>query len=218
MTVTFGFSQTDPVGSFNRHVFESWKGEYIRIGPYKVKGTPYLLGRSFPGSITYNDGKSYKDTKILYDIYNQKAGVEINNLMVESPGVVDSFSITLPEANGVPLIFKNSYLFNKPDLKCFLNVLEEGGKLAFLKIYKTKLVPDPFNNLDKELKVFEQYFEYYLFLNKSQVLKKIKLRRKDIMEELSSEKSIELYTATENIDFSKEADVIKLVKRYNSSL
>jgi hypothetical protein len=29
------YSQVDPVGNFNRHVFEKWTGEYIRIEPIK---------------------------------------------------------------------------------------------------------------------------------------------------------------------------------------
>src|SRR5687767_15408519 len=69
-------AQTDAIGNFNKHVIEKWSNDYIRIGQYRVKGTPYLLGESYPGYITYMNGGAVMDVKVLYDIYNQKAGVD----------------------------------------------------------------------------------------------------------------------------------------------
>src|SRR5688572_8918327 len=72
-------SQPDPVADFNKQIVQNWIGEYVRIGQYRVKGSPYLLGESFPGSITYKGGKSVTDKNILYDLYHQKAGVDVNH-------------------------------------------------------------------------------------------------------------------------------------------
>ena len=67
-------SQTDAIGDFNKHVIEKWSEDFIRISQYKVKGSPYLLGESFDGSLTVKSGVVATNQKILYDIYDQKAG------------------------------------------------------------------------------------------------------------------------------------------------
>jgi hypothetical protein len=119
----------DPIGSFNRHIFKSWKGEYIRIGPYRVKGTPYLFEESFPGSLTYKGGRTVSDIKVLYDIYNQKAGVDVKSGMFKAAEPVENFSILLPEQfGGQKLLFKSSSLFAKTAMNCFFNILEDGRK------------------------------------------------------------------------------------------
>ncbi|HEX8358116.1 MAG TPA: hypothetical protein VF610_11915 [Segetibacter sp.] len=213
------FSQIDPVANFNRRLFENWKGEYLRIGPFKVKGSPYLLGTSFPGSIAYKEGNKWSDTKILYDIYNQKAGVEINNLMVEGEGTVESFSLLFPEnLGGQQLIFKNSANYGKPEMNCFFNVLEEGDKVSFLKLYKTKLARDPVNSMDGNAKVFEQFFEYYVYIKNIRALNKVKLGKKDILKAVTDQQFIKNYMATKQVDLSQESDIIDLYRSYNKTL
>jgi hypothetical protein len=216
LKVSLGFCQVDPVGEFNRHVFEAWKGEVIRIGPYSVKGSPYLLGESFPGSISYKAGTTLKETKILYDLYHQKAGVDLKGQIFESEDAIESFSINLSEKlGGKILLFKSSYVFGKPAMSCFFNVLEEGNKVSLLKLYKSKLVADPSNNLDTRAKVFEQYFEYYVYVKGTSSLDNIKLRKKDLARELGDE-FVNEYMSNNNPDLSKEFELIQLVKAFNS--
>ena len=210
------FSQPDPIGQFNKHVAENWKADFIRIGPYRVKGSPYLLGESFSGSITYKGGRTVNDSKILYDIYNQKAGVDVKNEILEMDIPIEIFSLTLPEKfGGKTLMFKSTYLFGKPDLKGFLNVVEDGKKLSLLKIYKTRLFPDPTNIMIKDLKIFEQYFDYYIYNKISQNLSSIKLRKKDISKEIKDEAFLKNYLANNNNDLSNEANVVQLIKAFN---
>lgn len=212
----FAISQVDPVGEFNRHVFESWKGEIIRIGPYSVKGSPYLLGESFPGSISYKAGTTLKDTKILYDLYHQKAGVDLKGQIFESEDPIESFSINLSEKmGGKRLLFKNSYVFGKPSMNCFFSVLEEGKKVTLLKVYKSKLVADPSNNLDTRAKVFEQYYDYYIYDKSNSTLNGIKLKKKDLVKELGDE-FVGEYMSNNNPDLSKEFELIQLIKAFNS--
>ncbi len=209
--------QIDPVGAFNRHIMEAWKGEYVRIGPYRVKGTPYLLGESFPGNITYKGGKTVANAKILYDIYHQKVGIDTSKQMFEADEPVETFYINLPEKFGrQKLLFKNCYVFGKPEMNCFFNVLSDGSKVTFLKAFKTQLFQDPTNNMAKDLRVFNQYFEYYIYSKSTGDINKIKLRKKDILKELGNEKVIVDYMSSNEIDLSKEADVIKLITKYNS--
>jgi hypothetical protein len=212
------FAQPDPVGNFNRHVVEKWGSDYIRIGPYRVKGSPYFLGESFPGSLIYKSGRRVTDAKILYDLYSQKAGIDVENGIYESGEALEEFSIVLLDKfGGQTLLFKNSSLFGDAALKSYLNVLEDGDKVTLLKIFKTKLSPDPRNNLAKDSKVFEQYYEYYLYNKTSQDLNKIKLRQKDIVKELGNDQLVNDYVSKSEIDFSKEADLIKLINKYNNS-
>lgn len=210
-------AQVDPVGSFNRHVFEAWQGEAIRIGPFSVKGSPYLFGEAFDGSISYQGGKVLNQAMILYDVYHQKAGVELQSMIYEAAEPVDSFTITLPQRfGGKKLLFKSNayYAGNK---KGFYNVLEEGDRVSLLKMYQSKLVADPTNNMDTKLKVFEQYAEYYLFKKVDKTLHSVKLRKKDFLQEFGSEKFSTQYLENNTIDFTREEDVAKMVNAYNQS-
>jgi len=211
------FSQTNTVGEFNKFIAQNWAGDYIRIGQYKVKGTPYLLGESFPGTLTYKGGVK-SDTKILYDLYNQKAGADFKNNILESDQVLEEFSISLPaKFGGNTLLFKSTEAYGSASLKNYFNVLEDGSKVSLLKIFKIKLVSDPSNMMDKEVKIFEQYYEYYLYNKTSKELSKIKLKEKDIAKTLGDEDLVKNFITKSDLDVSKEVDVIKLIQGYNNN-
>ena len=211
-------AQIDPVSAYNRYVIENWQNNYLRIGQYRVKGSPYLLGESFHGDITYATGTKINGMKILYDIHAQQAGVETEGKMLNSREEVNEFTLTLTEKYGSgKLVFRNSAAYGQPKLKLFLNVLAEGEKAALLKSYRTKLVSDPRDMYAKDLKVFEQYFEYYLYDIASRKLTKVKLRDKDILDALVAPKAREIISAGA-LNLSLESDVIKLINQYNTSL
>ena len=81
-------AQPDPIGNFNKHVIEKWTHDYIRVSQYRVKGSPYLLGDSFSGDITMKSGVVTVDKKILYDIYDQKVGFDLDKKFVAPDGEV----------------------------------------------------------------------------------------------------------------------------------
>lgn len=211
------FAQVDPVGDFNRHIAEKWSGEYIRISQYQVKGTPYFLGESFPGSITYEGNSTLKDKKLLFDLYSQKAGVEVNHAIFEAELPVLEFTLQLPEKFGSQiLVFKNCSLFGHTTMKGYLNVLVDGNRIALLKRYSVKLSPDPTNTLAKDKKVFEQYYEYYIYNKAKNELNKVKLKEKDIFKEMGNEQLIKEYVDRNDLQYSREEDVKRLVHHYNS--
>lgn len=215
--VSNSFGQTNTVGEFNKYIAQNWVGDYMRIGQYKVKGSPYLLGESFPGSIKYANGKQVDNVKILYDLHNQKAGTEVNNTIFETDVAVDEFTISLPEKFGKQnLLFKNTSKYNGASLKNYFNVLEEGTKFSFLKLFKIKYVSDPSNMLDKDLKVFEQFYEYYVYNKTTKELTKVKLKQKDIAKELGDEDFVKGFAAKWDLDVSKEADMLKLIQGFNN--
>lgn len=214
--LTSSFGQTNTIGEFNKLVAQNWQGDYIRIGQWKVKGTPYLLGESFPGTLTYKGGAK-SDTKILYDLYNQKVGADVKNNILESDQVLEEFIITLPEKfGGNTLLFRNTDLYGTNTLKNYFNILDDGSKFSFLKLFRIKLISDPSNMMDKEQKVFEQYYEYYLYNKTSKDLVKIKLKEKEIAKQLGDDEFVKSAIAKGDLDVSKEADVIKLIQGYNN--
>jgi hypothetical protein len=210
------FAQPNTLGEFNKFIAQNWSGEYLRIGQYKVRGTPFLFGESFQGTIKYQGGAK-SDTKILYDLYNQKAGAEFKNGILQSDKEVEEFSISLPaKYGGNILVFKNSELYGKNSVNGYLNVLDDGTKLSFLKVFRIKLVPDPSNMMDKEMKLFEQYYEYYIYNQSIKELKKIKLREKDIKKEIGDEQFVKEYITQNGLDVSKEIDMITLIQGFNN--
>ena len=210
------FAQSNTVGEFNKYIAQNWAGDYIRIGQYKVKGTPYLLGESFPGTLTFKGGLK-SDTKIYNDLYNQKVGADVKNSILESDQVIEEFSILLPaKFGGNTLRFKNTEAYGNTSLKNYFNVLEDGAKASLLKIFKIKLVSDPSNMMDKEIKVFEQYYEYYLYNKTNKELSKVKLKQKDIAKHLGDEEFVKNFIAEGDLDVSKEVDAIKLILAFNN--
>jgi hypothetical protein len=209
--------QVDPIGAINRSAVENKSGGYLNVGPYKVKGSPYLYGESFVGAIEYSTGKGLLDRKILYNLYDQKAGLEINDLLFEADESIKEFYIKLSdEYGGSKLLFKNSSEFGDKKIKGFFNVLVDGEKAMLLKYFKIRLQPDPVNTLAKDIKVFEQYHEYYLFFKNTQSLKKIKLRKKDLAKEFEDDPYIKTYLSNYPQDLFIETDLINLIKNYNN--
>jgi hypothetical protein len=181
------FAQPDPVGNFNKHVIEKWTHDYIRVSQYRVKGSPFLLGESFSGDITMKTGVVTVDKKILYDIYDQKVGIDLDKKFVAPDGEVSGFFIQLSENfGGEKLNFINAANLSKVNLKGYLNVIADGSKFAFLRQYRIRLVADPAEMYSKDIKLFEQYYDYYIYNRATAELNKIKLKDKDVLEALGN--------------------------------
>jgi hypothetical protein len=102
----------------------------------------------------------------------------------------------LPEAiGGEKLNFINASNLPKVNLKGYLNVLTDGPKFAFLRQYKIRLVADPAEMYSKDIKLFEQYYDYYIYSKSNSTLTKIKLKPKDVLEVLGESAA----TAKENL-------------------
>ena len=182
--------QPDPIGNFNKHVIEKWTHDYIRVSQYRVKGSPFLLGESFNGDITMKTGVVTVDKKILYDIYDQKVGIDLDKKFVAPDGEVSGFFIQLSENfGGEKLSFINAANLPKVNLKGYLNVIADGSKFAFMRQYRIRLVADPAEMYSKDIKLFEQYYDYYIYNRATAELNKIKLKDKDVLEALGNPNS-----------------------------
>lgn len=204
-------AQPDPVGNFNKHVIEQWTEQYLQVSQYRVKGSPFLLGESFDGHINMKSGVVTQNAKILYNIYEQKAGIEVKKELVAPDGEIASFSIDLPDKYGAEhLAFVPASAFGDAKQKGYFNVVVDGAKASFLRMYKTRLVPDPQNLYTKDIRIFEQYTEYYIFNKATKELHKIKLREKDVREALGNAK------LSGNIEFDTVSGVTKAVAEANN--
>ena len=76
-----------------------------------------------------------------------------------------------------------------------------------------KLVPDPANTLAKDYKMFEQYYEYFLYDTSSRNMKKIKLNKKSILSFFENNSVVESEITNSKIDLSTESGVSFLLTR-----
>lgn len=206
---------SDPLAEYNKHVAANWNGKHYRVGPYHVKGSPYLFGQAFQGNIVYKTGVSGSSKSILYDIYNQQAGVDVNGNLEGVNQPIEGFSLLLPQQLGDKILtFKPASAFGKNDVKGYFAVLAEGSKASLLKHYKAIVMGDPVNSMDREARIFEQVAEYYLFDKASGTSTKIRLREKDIVRALGNSATVKEFINTNKFDFFAEAEVIRFVSNY----
>lgn len=212
-TQVFAQVISDPLPAYNKQLAERWSGEYMQVSQYRVKGSPYFLGKAFPGILKFEDGNTKNDL-IIYDLYNEKAGIEKDSSFFELNKLIREFLIMLPvEYDNINLVFRNAASFGDSKKKGFYNVISESGKYVFIKEFKLKLVPDPANTLAKDYKMFEQYYEYFLYDTSSRNMKKIKLNKKSILSFFENNSVVESEITNSKIDLSTESGVSLLLTR-----
>jgi hypothetical protein len=207
----------DPLASYNKNLVERWSGEYMQVSQYKVKGSPYFLGQAFPGILKFADGKTKNDVRIRYDLYNEKASIELDSVFMDLNNEISEYSIILPEEyGGKNLVFRNATAFADPKKKGFYNVIGESKRYVFGKEYKLKLVPDPVNSLAKDYRMFEQYSEYFLYDSVTRNMKKIKLNKKSVSSFFGDKDGVENIIKDNNINVSSEDGMVLLLTKIDS--
>ena len=212
-------AQFDIVGTYNKQVLQNWSGTYSRIGPYKVKGSGYFLGEALSGIVKFKDRDLMQSKKLFYDLYNQEILFQQGEDLIKVDDVLEELTVTLSEKyEGKSMRFKNAVLYETGNLKGFFEVLEEGPKASFLKMYKINVAPDPGNMLDRDAKLFEQYSEYYIFNADTKSFENVKLKTKEINKAiltlgLNKDNSID----PGGFNLSKEQGVIGFISKINSA-
>ena len=56
---------SDPLPAYNKQLAERWSGEYMQVSQYRVKGSPYFLGKAFPWILKFEDGNTKKRSDYL---------------------------------------------------------------------------------------------------------------------------------------------------------
>ncbi len=210
------FAQFDIIGEYNKTLMQNWSGTYTRVGQYKVKGSFYFLGKALAGSVKYRGVDVRQNGGILYDLYKQEVGFNHGGELLLMDSLIEDFTVTLSDKfAGLTMAFKNA-IFYGTNNKGYFEVLEDGTNLGFFKKYEIRVAPDPGNMYDKEARIFEQYYEYYVFNYKSKTLEKVKLRSKDFSKALGSLNLKEANTVNINsYNFSKESEAKSFIKKIN---
>lgn len=205
-------AQLDQIGEYNKLLMQNWSGKYFQIGNYKVKGSPYLYGESVPGELVLEDDTESKHSNMYYDLYNQEVGVNIDNTFVKLDKDISEFRFAVPKKYGSgQLVFKRVGLYNEHKLKGYFNVLADNqGKYAFLRYFSVALMSDASDMMNKDLKVFQQNYDYYIYNYKDKSLKKVKLRSKDITRVIEEAKSL---SNLKTYDLTTTEGVSKLIQK-----
>ena len=155
----------DPAQAFNKMQLEKKEGSsYERIGPYKVKGTPYLYGGGQVASV-FAKGFSIKDViKVNYNTYNQQLELVFNKetaAEIKNNAEVDSFLIKVSMTDyKADLKFFSVKLFSSKD-NFFLQEVYKGTKYSLFKRYKSDLGYVSTNYVQSDLREYDLIFDYY---------------------------------------------------------
>ena len=173
---TFALSER-PLGyaAYNP-ITDNQGNSYIRIGGYRVKGSPYLFSQNVHGYIflTKNNGVA---TELAYDTYNQQLQFyipETQQTGTEKLEDVDSFYISKDE-NTVKqnMVFINARIID-PSKKYFLQKLVGGNKYSLYKLNKSELQIPSDNYVESDLREFDLEQQYFYLEKGGKALKKIK--------------------------------------------
>jgi hypothetical protein len=178
-----------------------------------IRGTPFLVDKWVAGNATSGRG-TYVKLQLKLDAFENVLYFNKEDQPLEFAEVINSFVLMPYPADSTSYqYFKKGLTANglKPDQ--YVQVLAEGN--ASLYKSEIKLVSDVNEVNQGVIKTFNHSTRY--FLKKGSEMKLIKLNKKDILNALNDkEDKVEEYVKENKLSFSKEFDVIKMMKYYNS--
>jgi len=202
----------DPLQAYNKNLAERWNGQYIQVSQYRVKGSPFFGSDAFPGQITYADGRVVSYTKIRYDLHRNVVEVERDSTFYEMTVPIKEFRIRLSEEYGnKELTFRQAKYFGEKNNPAYYSVIDETKNYSFVKEFKLKLTPDYTNQMAKDYKLFEMYYEYYLYNDQTKAISKVKLNKKSISGYFKDNAEAVERIKTNTVNVSNEAGIIILL-------
>jgi hypothetical protein len=206
----------DPSAAYNKLLLERNDETYYQLGNYKVKGTPYLYGGSFPGQIVFTDAREFKDVTLSYNTYTQKLSMEQKGTVLDITDPVQSFSMQLPPAYGdTTLYFKNSAAFGETKLQGFFQVLFTGKKYTLLKFYKSALKTVSTNYAVSEQKELDLQSDYYYYSQAEKKISKLKVNNKAILKAFGTNETIRDYLTKYPFEYNQDSQLMKVVAMYD---
>lgn len=176
-----------------------------------IAGSVYLFP-NFTGQFTVVTKKG--GSRQLFNLnYNLK------NKTLESYISKDSvFQYDLDQFDYVIASNKKYKVINEPQLKGLVLEIFNGQKLKLFNEIHIEVQNGVLNPMTQTMINEDKYIRfssYYLFLNGNQV--KIKLSKSDILKQLIDKKdALKEFASKNDLSFSKEEDVIKIMKHYDS--
>lgn len=184
-----------------------------------VKGTPYLTDKWEKGEIIFKNGTEIGNVKIRYNIYKDE--LEFMNstsgkFFIIDRQQVEGFKLSIQDKI---LSFRN---FNpkpeKNDEISFFMILYDGRVTLLLK-YKKEFKPADYQGAYASGNRYDEYIDDhdYYFVNDTGNIEKIRLGKKSILSVLNNkEGEVKKYASENNISFSDEEDIVKLLTFYDS--
>lgn len=170
---------TDPALNHNRLLQnQAGEGVYILVGPYKVKGSPFLYGEKLQGDMFTPEAKAW-NIYLSYNAYNQELNfystANPGQPLTREPGTVDSFVLHRDSAAGIlqDIRFVSAASIGQKE-KTYYQVLYNGTGHRLYKRYKADLGYVQDNITQSELRQFDIVYDYYYFNAETGQFKKLK--------------------------------------------
>ncbi len=169
-----------------------YREEFVRIGAYKVKGSPLLLKGNNVTDL-YSTLGFGTNLPIIYDCYTQKLsilqenGTDIVELMNDE---VDSFKVKIDKDinNTVPMLFINAEKIDASK-KMYLQQLTNEKRYNLYKHYIADMKPAAMDVAQTNVMEFKMVNEYYLLDHSSKgSFVKIKSNGKSLKEQFKDNK------------------------------
>jgi hypothetical protein len=209
----------DPAQAYVKLLLDKDASSTVRIGGYKVVGTPFLFGEKHIGNIFTKDGNalniqlSYNTYTQQVDVYNAGADIAI----IKELASVDSF--LLKGNKGGPmendLHFVNAATTSSTE-KAFFQIVYQGSKYILYKKYKSELGYVSTNYVQSELRQFDLSFEFFYTNVATKTTKKLKLNSYSVKKEFKSQAGIDELINDEAFSNNPEFSLIQLFTVMNA--
>ena len=178
----------------------------------KLKGSPYLFEGWAKGSVVLEDGKSYNDLGLMYDVLADRV------IFKSDIGKMQAFTVRVKEftidtdkgqhtfRSGFPAIDGGSD-------RSYYQVLAEGNTKLLKRTTKqiTEAIEPGAITMSKKL---QDNIKYYVLIDNKIV--RVKKDKKAILALLKNKSAeLENYISSNKLNFKNEDDIVKLVNYYN---
>jgi len=208
LTISFeGWSQQEPLVynvTRTRHIYQSYYEE--------IKGSPYLYKEWYPAKLLDVDGKFHTFSKVNFNGFTHELETKSDGLTEEF--ISDSYvKIIVNTGTNNDIFVRSIHHELVPDIVC---IIYDGQKVKFIKKFEVRLketvVQTP--GVPTKFEKFSPVTDYYIIIE--DVLTKIKLKKKYVVEILEHKQEVEKYLKQEKINLNLESGLILLLKYYES--
>lgn len=198
---------------------QDYQGNPVQSVTYvDVQGYPFLFEQWTNGIIRLNNGKSFTNVQLKYDLVSDELffkDIKSDQTLKFVDQVVEFKLLPSGQSTEQALIFRNGFLSEEAlSPKAYYQVLYDGGvKLLKRKIKKVVEIK-PFNSASST-KIFEEIEGY--FIGKDNKTFRVRKDKKQILSLLGTRtEELEKFIKSENLNLKNEAHLIKLIAYFNT--
>ncbi|MDZ7773740.1 MAG: hypothetical protein U5K31_13520 [Balneolaceae bacterium] len=198
--------------------YVSDQGVYQTRISRNVRGTPYLNADWLRGHLTLADGQQSQPIMMRLNTYEQEVEfVRDEEVLVIPPSSLSGLVIYNNFGN---ITFENGYRSEEYEIT-------EDYLLRVLHDNRTKLLVEHVTVLQKDMASYgtasrqDEYIDNrnIFFVSADGSWEEIRLRKRDILNQLDSHRSeIEEFVKQNNLDYSEEQEVVRILQHYDSLL